>query len=144
MILDQFEERFLYASADGATPSTTSSPACIVDRAVPAHFLISVREDAYALIGERFKSRIPNVYGNYLHLDFLDERAARRGGRRAGGGVQPDASPTDEPRWDIEPALVDAVLEEVRRGRVTIGDDAPAGGGDPATARASRPPTCSS
>ena len=88
MILDQFEERFLYAStADDAFDDELA--ACIVDRAVPAHFLISVREDAYALIGERFKSRIPNVYGNYLHLDFLDERRRAPGGRRARGRVQP-------------------------------------------------------
>jgi CHASE2 domain-containing sensor protein len=124
VILDQFEERFLYAStADDSFDDELA--ACIVDRAVPAHFLISVREDAYALIGERFKSRIPNVYGNYLHLDFLDEGAARR------AVVEPVAAfnrllPEDEARWDIEPALVDAVLGEVRRGRVTIGEDAPA------------------
>jgi CHASE2 domain-containing sensor protein len=125
VILDQFEERFVYAPADGDAFDDELA-ACIVDRTVPAHFLISVREDAYALIGERFKSRVPNVYGNYLHLDFLDEAAARR------ALVEPVAAfnrrlPDDETRWDIEPALVDAVLEEVRRGRVTIGDDAPAG-----------------
>ena len=126
VILDQFEERFVYAPAD-EDAFDDELAACIVDRAVPAHFLISVREDAYALIGERFKSRVPNVYGNYLHLDFLDEAAARR------ALVEPVAAfngrlPDGELRWDIEPALVDAVLEEVRRGRVTIGDDAPAGG----------------
>lgn len=126
VILDQFEERFVYAPAD-EDAFDDELAACIVDRAVPAHFLISVREDAYALIGERFKSRVPNVYGNYLHLDFLDEAAARR------ALVEPVAAfnlrlADGETRWDIEPALVDAVLDEVRRGRVTIGDDAPAGG----------------
>jgi hypothetical protein len=76
VILDQFEEHFLYEPEDeGGFDDQLSS--CIVDRDLHAHFLISVREDAYASIGQRFKSRIPNVYGNYLRLDFLDEQAAR-------------------------------------------------------------------
>ena len=92
---------------------------CINRRDLRANFLISVREDAYSLIGSRFKARIPNVYGNYLHLDFLDERAARDAIARARRRVQRGASPTDAPRFEVEPALVDAVLEQVRRGRVT-------------------------
>ena len=88
-----------------------------------ANFLISVREDAYSLIGSRFKARIANVYGNYLHLDYLDEQAARD------AIVEPvnafnRSLPADAPRFKVETALVDCVLEQVRRGRLKIGDGA--------------------
>ena len=75
VILDQFEEHFLYAADDDAFDDELAH--CINRADLRAHFLISVREDAYSLIGPRFKARIPNVYGNYLHLDFLDEQAGR-------------------------------------------------------------------
>ena len=119
VILDQFEDHFLYEPLDAFDDELAR---CIGDRDLRAHFLISVREDAYALIGQRFKARIPNVYGNFLHLDFLDERAARH------AVVEPvDAYnarfPDRDAHFEVEPALVDAVIEEVRRGRLRIGED---------------------
>jgi CHASE2 domain-containing sensor protein len=121
-ILDQFEEHFLYA-ADDEERFDDDLARCVTRRDLRANFLISVREDAYPLLGPRFKARIPNVYGNYLHLDFLDASAARDAVlepiRALNAGADADA-----PRFEIEGALVDAVLEQVRRGRVTMGDDA--------------------
>jgi CHASE2 domain-containing sensor protein len=119
IILDQFEEHVLYDADDGAFDDELAH--CLNRADLRANFLISVREDAYSLIGSRFKSRIANVYGNYLHLDFLDERAARD------AVLEPVKTfngrlPADAPPFEVEPALVDAVLEQVRRGRVTIGD----------------------
>jgi CHASE2 domain-containing sensor protein len=121
VILDQFEEHFLYEPRD-EEGFDDELAGCVNRRDLPVHFLISVREDAYSLIGDRFKARIPNVYGNYLHLEFLDERAAR------GAVLEPvdvfnAGLPEGAPRFSVEPELVDAVLEQVRRGRVTIGDD---------------------
>jgi CHASE2 domain-containing sensor protein len=118
-ILDQFEEHFLYEADDGGFDDELAD--CLNRADLPAHFLISVREDAYSLIGPRFKARIPNVYGNYLHLEFLDERAGRD------AVLEPVKTfnrrlPADAPRFEVEAALVNAVLEQVRRGRVTIGD----------------------
>jgi len=120
VILDQFEEHFLYTADDD--PFDDELAHCINRADLRAHFLISVREDAYPLIGPRFKARIPNVYGNYLHLDFLDERAGHD------AIVQPvralnESLPAAAPHFEVEPALVDAVLEQVRRGRVSIGED---------------------
>jgi CHASE2 domain-containing sensor protein len=120
VILDQFEEHFLYTAEDDAFDDELAH--CINRSDLGAHFLISVREDAYSLIGPRFKARIPNVYGNYLHLDFLDQRAAHD------AIVEPvhalngrlDAA---APPFEVEPALAAAVLEQVRRGRVSIGND---------------------
>jgi hypothetical protein len=121
LILDQFEEHFLYEpDDDGGFDDELAR--CVNRRDLRANFLISVREDAYPLIGQRFKRRIPNVYGNYLHLDFLDEHAARAAifepVEAFNEGLPPGAA-----RFKVDPALAEAVLEQVRRGRVTIGDD---------------------
>jgi CHASE2 domain-containing sensor protein len=127
-ILDQFEEHFLYEPRD-EKGFDDELARCINRRDLRANFLISVREDAYSLIGQRFKASIPNVYGNYLHLDFLEERAARD------AVVEPVKAFNERlargtPRYEVETGLVDAVLSQVRRGRVSIGDgDAPGVGG---------------
>jgi CHASE2 domain-containing sensor protein len=118
IILDQFEERVLYEVDDEFDDELAR---CINRRDLRANFLISVREDAYSLIGSRFKSRIANVYGNYLHLDFLDARAARDAVLEPVKAFN-ERQPADAPRFEVETALVDAVLEQVRRGRVMIGD----------------------
>jgi hypothetical protein len=122
LILDQFEEHFLYEprNEEGFDDALAR---CLNRRDLRANVLISVREDAYSLIGDRFKARIPNVYGNYLHLDFLDTHAARQAvlGPVETFNRQRAAGP---PPFEVEASLVDEVLDEVRRGRVTIGDGA--------------------
>ena len=120
VILDQFEEHFLYAADDDAFDDELAH--CINRVDLRAHFLISVREDAYSLIGPRFKARIPNVYGNYLHLDFLDQRAGHDAIVEPLNALNWSLDPAAQ-HFEVEPALVDAVLEQVRRGRVSIGDD---------------------
>ena len=132
IILDQFEEHFLYEADDGGFDDELAD--CLNRPDLRAHFLISVREDAYPLIGPRFKSRIPNVYGNYLHLDFLDERAARDAVLEPVKAFNAEL-PAGAPRFEVEPALVDAVLEQVRRGRVAIGDGGAAHVGETGPAR---------
>jgi CHASE2 domain-containing sensor protein len=121
LILDQFEEHFLYQPHEDGEGFDDDLARCVNRRDLRANFLISVREDAYSLIGSRFKARIPNVYANYLHLDFLDQPAARA------AVLEPVAVfnrrlARDAAQFEVEPALVDAVLEQVRRGRVSIGD----------------------
>ena len=119
IILDQFEEHFLYDADDGAFDDELAH--CLNRADLRVNFLISVREDAYSLIGSRFKSRIANVYGNYLHLDFLDERAGRDAVLEPVKAFNTEL-PAGAPRFEVEPALVAAVLDQVRHGRVTIGD----------------------
>jgi hypothetical protein len=120
LILDQFEEHFLY-EPDGDDGFDDDLARCVNRRDLRANFLIAVREDAYSLIGSRFKARIPDVYGNYLHLDFLDERAAREAVLEPVRAFN-ERLDADTPHFEVEGALVDAVLEQVRRGRVNIGD----------------------
>jgi CHASE2 domain-containing sensor protein len=120
LILDQFEEHFLYdpAGDDGFDDDLAR---CVNRRDLRANFLISVREDAYSQIGPRFKARIPDVYGNFLHLDFLDESAAREAVLKPVSAFN-ERLDAEAPRFEVESELVDAVIEQVRRGRVAIGD----------------------
>ena len=108
VILDQFEEFFHYhqGTPEGARFADALA-SCVQRTDLRAHFLLSIREDAYSRLGDEFKGRLPNVYSNYLHLDDLDERGARAAIegplRHAADGAS------------IEPALVDRVLHDVRR-----------------------------
>lgn len=80
VILDQFEEYFVYRSHDAAVDTFADALAeCVTTGDLRANFLISIREDAYAALGNMFRSRIANVYGNFLRLEHL----TRNGGREA-------------------------------------------------------------
>ena len=124
MILDQFEERFLYASTAG-TPSTTSSRRASSTARCPrtSSSPCARTPTRSSGSGSRAASRTSTATTCISTSSTRTPRAGRSSSpwRRSTG-----ASPEDEAGWDIEPALVDAVLDEVRRGRVTIGEDAPA------------------
>ena len=113
LLLDQAEEYFLYHPGGGTLEQELAS----VLRSSPrANVLLSLREDALAKL-DRFKASIPGILDNYLRLD----RLSREAGRAA--VVQPLSC------WrelggdpvDIEPALADAVLDQVAAGRIRAG-----------------------
>jgi len=111
IILDQFEEYFNYSAAEPTPERLASEVArCINQPDLPANFLISIREDAYAGLGDLFKGRIANVYGNYLTVDYLDREAAESAIRKPilVYNEQPGVNPVE-----IDSALVGAVLDQV-------------------------------
>ena len=121
VILDRFEDLLFEPSDDRGFDHELAR--CVTDPQLQASFLLSVRQDAMSLIGQRFKGLIPNVYGNFLHLDFLDETAAQDavvGPIRAFNRRLPD----DAVAYEIEPELVEAVVRQVRRGSIAVDDDA--------------------
>ena len=96
LILDQFEEYFLYHPQDEAAGSFARGARARARAAatLPANFLISIREDALAKL-DRFEGRVPSLLDNLLRIEHLDrdggargDRAAARasGTRRAGDG----------------------------------------------------------
>jgi WD40 repeat protein len=112
VILDQFEEYFLYRtreSREGRFAEELS--ACLNRPDLRANFMISIREDAYSRLGDLFQGRIDNVYGNYLHLENLNRRQAREAIERPIARLN-ELHP-DQPAVEIEPALVDAVLMQL-------------------------------
>jgi len=119
VILDQFEEYLLYTSREKSEGRFADELArCVAQQDLRANFLISIREDTYAGLGDVFKGKITNVYGNYLHLQRLDRAAARESILRPIDRFNAD-HPAGE-QMAAEPDLVDAVLRQVRTGRVGI------------------------
>lgn len=113
IMLDQFEEYFLYRSREPVPERFADELARCVNRTdLRANFLIAIREDAYAGLGDLFKGRIANVYGNYLHIDFLDRASAEKAIREPLEiyNRQPEVA---EP-VSVQDELVEAVLDEVR------------------------------
>ncbi len=119
VILDQAEEYFLYhGGEDGSGTFAVDFPEVVNSPDLRVNFLLAVREDALAKL-DVFRARIPSVLGNYLRLEHLDPPAARA------AIVQPIAEynrrVTEEDAVDIEPGLVEAVLDQVVAGKVGIG-----------------------
>jgi WD40 repeat protein len=103
LILDQFEEYFLYHDVgDGFAEALATSP---------AHVLISLREDQLAQL-DAFQADLPNVFANRLRLAHLDRSAARA----AIVGPLDRWNAVVEERVGIETALVDEVLDQVATG----------------------------
>ena len=113
VMLDQFEEYFLYSSREPTRDRFADELARCINRAdLPANFLIAIREDAYAGLGDLFKGRIANVYGNYLHIEYLDRASAEQAIR--GPLVVYNGQPGVSEHVEIQDELVEAVLDQVR------------------------------
>jgi WD40 repeat protein len=116
LILDQFEEFFLYHGTEDGTQSFVTALGDVLRETSRVHVLISLREDALAQL-DAFDPAIPGIFANRLRLEQLDRDAAR------GAILGPVA------RWSeltstavtVEPALVDAVLDDVAPGRLDLG-----------------------
>ena len=120
IVLDQFEEYFLYhPHEDGEGTFAVEFPRAINRTDLHVNFLISIREDALANL-DRFKGRIRNLFDNYLRIDHLDQEVARA---TIGKPIEEDTRlhATDGQLVSIEPELVEAVLEQVKPGKIFLG-----------------------
>jgi sugar lactone lactonase YvrE len=119
VILDQAEEYFLYHGAEESAGTFAAEfPGVVNTPDLRVNFLLAIREDALAKL-DVFRAQIPNVLGNYLRLEHLDPRAARA------AIVEPisqyNRMVAEEEAVEIEPALVDAVLDQLVAGKVDVG-----------------------
>jgi hypothetical protein len=118
IILDQFEEYFLYHGAESGEGSFDQEfPEVVGLAGLQAGFLLSMREDALAKL-DRFKSRIPRLFDTFIRIEHLSAEDARD------AIVRPVEEfnlllPADR-RVSIEPALVGAVLAQIRTGQVVL------------------------
>jgi WD40 repeat protein len=113
IMLDQFEEYFLYRFREPVPERFADELARCINRTdLRANFLIAIREDAYAGLGDMFKGRIPNVYGNYLHIDYLDRASAERAIREPLAVYNNLREPAQQ--VGLEDELVETVLDDVR------------------------------
>ena len=132
VVLDQFEEYFLYHRGDGGPGSLHEElSVALRRRSTPANFVLSIREDALAQL-DRFEGRVPGLLANLLRIDHLDRAAAREAIERPlEHWNRVVARPGEEA--EIEPALVEAVLDQVETGKLRVDEAgigaAPADGG---------------
>jgi WD40 repeat protein len=118
IILDQFEEYFLYHGREEGDGTFDSELPSLFDQpTVAANFLISIREDAYTLL-DRFEGRIPHLFDNNLRVDHLSRKDARSAIEKPIDRYNELTAPAGAAPYSIEPALVDTVLEEVKAGQV--------------------------
>lgn len=133
IILDQFEEYFLYHPREEG-PGTFSAqfPVAVNRPDLHVNFVLSLREDSLAKL-DRFEGKIRGLFENYLRLAPLDQEEGRKAIRR----------PTEEfnkhhqkgGQVAIEPELVEEVLAQVKSGAVELvaaGRGVVAGSGDSA------------
>jgi hypothetical protein len=119
LLLDQFEEYFLYHPESEVGNSFDSEFARAVNRDdVDANFLLALREDGLSKI-DRFRARIPNLMGNLLRLRHLDAAAAEDAIRKPLKAYN-DHLEKGEEAVTIEDGLVGAIIDQVRSGYVSL------------------------
>ena len=123
LLLDQFEEYFLYHGEDG--PLAAELPALLRRPGLRVSVLVALRDDALAEL-DAFTGRIAGLFANMLRLDRLDRGAARE----AIVGPLARYGELVGREYAAEPELVDAVLDEVAEGRVDF-----TGAADPTATR---------
>jgi WD40 repeat protein len=119
LVLDQFEEYFLYHELEeGPATFAEELPELVTRGGLRVSVVLAVREDALAKL-DRFKGRIPNLFGNYLRLDHLDREAARSA--ILGPVRRYNELDAGQEAVRVEDELVEAVLDETAAGRVDLG-----------------------
>jgi Novel STAND NTPase 1 len=117
VILDQFEEYFLYHPDEDGSGTFAAEFAGAVNRSdLPVSFLVAIREDGLAKL-DRFKGSVPNLFENYVrirHLRASQAEAAVLGPLARLGEGSPGTA------WTAEPELVRRVLEGVQVGKVVL------------------------
>lgn len=118
LILDQFEEYFLYHTEETSEyPFYTEFSRAVNCSNLRVNFLISIREDSIATL-DRFQPLIPNLFEHRLSIGHLDGQAGREAITKPIAYYNQQHSTA----ITIEPALVDTILDEVQVGRVQLED----------------------
>jgi WD40 repeat protein len=114
VILDQLEEYFLYHGDEAGEETLASElPRALARPQLRASFLLSIREDALAKL-DRFKRAVPELFDTVLAIGPLGREAGRQaivGPLRTFEGSGPK---------EAEPALVEAVLDQVAAGQLVL------------------------
>jgi WD40 repeat protein len=119
VIFDQFEEYFVYQPKATAADSFEAEFARAVNREdVDVGFLLALRDDGLAKL-DRFQERIPNLLSNRLRLRHLDEAGARMAVRGPLDAWNASLAPGEQ-AVTADDALLDALIPEVRVGRVSV------------------------
>lgn len=114
LIFDQFEEYFQYHGSKVEQFSSQLIETITSDQ-IDVHVLIAIREDRLAQL-DHFKGHIPFLFDNYLRIDHLTREQARQ------AVIEPLAHHSKHTGRTVtaEPELVEAVLDQVSVGQVTL------------------------
>lgn len=115
LVLDQAEEYFLYHAGEAGPRSFAEALPAVLGTPLRVNVLVSLREDSLAKL-DRFTGRIPGLFANTLRLDRLDRSSARAAIVRP---VERYSALTGT-LLTVEPALIDAVLDEVGTGQIEL------------------------
>jgi len=115
VILDQFEELFLYHRDGGEFAAELGR--VLRRAALRVNVLLGMREDSLARL-DALKASIPNLLANRLRLERLDRAAA--GAAIVGPLGRYNALVHADERMEIEPELELAILDQVTAGRVEL------------------------
>jgi WD40 repeat protein len=115
IVLDQFEEYFLYHPPDGGFGSELAG--ILSSPGLRVNVLLGMREDSLARL-DALKATIPNLLGNRLRLERLNADAGRAAILGPVERYNTLVSPDDP--VGIEPELVDDILHQVTVGRVEL------------------------
>ena len=119
VVLDQFEEYFMYhPNEDGPGTLAGELPELLDDLDLRVNFLLGMREDALFRL-DRFKGRIPDLFGNYLRLDYLERDAARVAINKPVDHYNATVR-AGPPPVEVDAEVVEAVLDGVRAGRLAL------------------------
>jgi len=78
LILDQFEEYFVYHGRDkGENTFSAELVQVVANPELSTHVLVSIREDSVTKL-DRFKGKIPGLWDNHLRIEHLDQGSARQ------------------------------------------------------------------
>jgi hypothetical protein len=118
VILDQFEEYFLYnREADAASGLDMELVEAMERRNLPANFLFSIREDALAKL-DRFEPLLSGLLSNLIRIEHMDMDDARAVIEK---GLDRWSRDHGE-RFEVEEPLIRRVLEDVQTDRLFVGE----------------------
>lgn len=120
LILDQFEEFFLYHNAE-RSPGTFAHelPMAVNASDLRVRFLISLRDDSLHLL-DRFQSSLPALFENRLQITALSQQNARQAIEKAISAYNETQPATEQVQ--IGDGLINTVLEQVRVDNVNFGN----------------------
>jgi WD40 repeat protein len=116
VVLDQMEEYFLYHGRERGGPLADELAETLSRPELRVHVLLGIRDDSLSEL-DAFKARLPGLFANVLRLDHLDRAAART----AIVGPLVEYARLGGPEVVAQPALVEAVLDQVATGQIEQG-----------------------
>ncbi|HKN44108.1 MAG TPA: hypothetical protein VJW23_09300, partial [Propionibacteriaceae bacterium] len=119
LLLDQFEELELYHTDASGEAFDLELARIIKAPGLPVSVLIGVRDDALAKL-DRLEPLVPRILDNKLRLDHLTQSEAREAIKQPLDRYNATVPPDEQ--VDIESALVEELLTQLKSGSVSLTD----------------------